>query len=164
VEAARLLPGRVAGLVFVDTLLDPDQRIPEADIAQAVESFRTDFVQATRVFGEQYLFAEKTQAAIRQRVLADWAKMPPAAGVAMLEDAWRYDPRPHLSALSVPVASVNADKYPTNAAALARYAPGFQAFIVKGVGHYPMLEAPEEFVARLEEAITRVEAAAGPRR
>ena len=162
-EAARLLPGRVAGLVPVDTLLDPDFRLPEPDLVAALAALRKDYAETARGFAEQYMYAESTPAEVRQRTLADWLKMPPELAVAILEQAWRYDPRPAIADAKVPIVAVNADKYPTHVEAFRKYAPGFDALLVRGVGHYPMLEAPAELVTRLEEAMARVEAAAAHR-
>jgi sigma-B regulation protein RsbQ len=41
-----------------------------------------------------------------------------------------------------------------------KHARHFDALILSGVGHYPMLEAPERFNALLAEAVRRVLAAA----
>jgi sigma-B regulation protein RsbQ len=49
--------------------------------------------------------------------------------------------------------AINADKYPTNLDAARRSAPQFDAVIIEGVGHYPMLEAPERFNALLEDVL-----------
>jgi pimeloyl-ACP methyl ester carboxylesterase len=40
---------------------------------------------------------------------------------------------------------LNGDKYPTNLDGARRQAPQFEATIMKGVGHYLMLEDPPRF-------------------
>ena len=54
-----------------------------------------------------------------------------------------------------------AGLHPTDVAANRRHARHFDALILPGVGHYPMLEAPERFNALLAEAIRRVLSVAG---
>jgi peptidoglycan/xylan/chitin deacetylase (PgdA/CDA1 family)/ketosteroid isomerase-like protein len=44
-----------------------------------------------------------------------------------------------------PIRGLNADKFPTNVEANRRHAPQFDAVIMKGVGHYLMLEDPARF-------------------
>ncbi|NIP15292.1 MAG: alpha/beta hydrolase, partial [Gemmatimonadetes bacterium] len=53
----------------------------------------------------------------------------------------------------VPIRAVNGDLYPTNVEGNRKYAPGFEAVIMEGVGHYPMLERPEEFNRHLAAAV-----------
>jgi pimeloyl-ACP methyl ester carboxylesterase len=163
-EAARLMPDRVVGVMPVDTLLDPDQTVPEAEIAGAMAGFKADYVGTARAYGEKYMFVAATPHAVKDRVLRDWAAMSPGPALAMLEKAWRYDPRPVISAIQAPIMAVNADQYPTNFESFRKYAPAFDAVFVEGSGHYPMLEKPAEFVSRLKEAVAKVEAASGGRK
>ncbi len=163
-EAARLLPDCVVGLVPVDTLLDPDDATSEADIAAMTARFRADFPGTLREFASQYLFVPAMDPKLRDAIIADMASRPPAIAVPMIEQAWRYDPRPALSEITVPIVAVNADKYPTRLDALRRYAPRYDAVLVHGVGHYPMREDPAGFQAALAEALARIERAAPARR
>ena len=59
-------------------------------------------------------------------------------------------------------AHVNADKFPTRLDHARRYAPQFEALIVKGVGHYLMREDPAAFNAQLARAVARVTGQADP--
>jgi pimeloyl-ACP methyl ester carboxylesterase len=59
----------------------------------------------------------------------------------------------------VPVRYETSGKFPTNLAANRRHAPGFNAVIMKGVGHYLMLEDPQRFGDLLAEALRRIETA-----
>jgi hypothetical protein len=45
----------------------------------------------------------------------------------------------------VPIRAINGDLNPTNLEVNRKYAPQFDAVIIKGSGHYPMLEKPERF-------------------
>ncbi len=55
----------------------------------------------------------------------------------------------------IPIISINADLYPTNAEANKRIAD-FSVKIMKGIGHFPMLENRELFNRYLSEAITEL--------
>jgi pimeloyl-ACP methyl ester carboxylesterase len=54
--------------------------------------------------------------------------------------------------MKVPVRAINSDLNPTNVDGNQKVLPGFQSVIIKGVGHYPMLEDP----ARFNELLTGI--------
>lgn len=161
-EAARAMPGRVVGLIPVDTLLDVDQVTSDAEIEGALAAFRSDFKKAAGGFMRQYMFTPTTDPKLVEAVVKDATSFPPEIGVPALEQVWRHDPRPLLAEIHVPIVAVNADKFPTRTDHARRYAPQFDALIVKGVGHYLMREDPAGFNAQLTRAVARVTGAADP--
>jgi pimeloyl-ACP methyl ester carboxylesterase len=72
--------------------------------------------------------------------------------VAILRAIFSYDSAPALREVKVPIRAINADMNPTNVEVNRKYAPQFDAVIIKGTGHYPMLEDP----ARFNELLTDV--------
>jgi pimeloyl-ACP methyl ester carboxylesterase len=74
----------------------------------------------------------------------------------MLRTTWAYDPLPALGEIRVPIRAVNGDKFPTNLEANRRHMPGFEAAIVTGSGHYPMLEDPAGFGVALDRMLSSV--------
>lgn len=93
----------------------------------------------------QYLFAASTPAAVRQRVLAGATSAQMESAIAMLRSAMQYDALPALREIKAPIRAINGDKFPTNVEGNRKHAPQFEAVIMKGVGHYPMLEDPARF-------------------
>ena len=63
---------------------------------------------------------------------------------------------PALREIRAPIRAVNADKFPTNLETNRRHMPGYEAAIVAGSGHYPMLEDPPGFAAALDRALEQV--------
>ena len=161
-EAARAMPGRVVGLIPVDTLLDVDEVMTAEEVAGALASFRSDYAGTAGGFMRKYMFTPTTDPALVEAVVKDAASFPPAAGVAILEQVWRHDPRPLLAEIHVPIVAVNADKFPTRLDHARKYAPQYDALIVKGVGHYLMREDPAQFNAQLARAVARVTGQADP--
>ena len=47
--------------------------------------------------------------------------------------------------LTVPLRAINGDLYPTDVAANRKIKPDFDAIVMPHMGHYPMLERPDEF-------------------
>ena len=144
-EAARRLGDRVIGIVPVDTLLDVEQKMPPEQIDKAVQQMKTDYKGETTKFITQYLFAPTTPPAVRKRVLARAISASPEISLAILKASWQYDPIPALAEIHVPIRAINAQKFPTNVEANRRHIPDFDAVIIQGTGHYPMLEDPKRF-------------------
>jgi pimeloyl-ACP methyl ester carboxylesterase len=154
-EAARRLPGRVEGLVWVDAYKQLGTfRTPE-QVQAMVSSFRADFAKTTRVF-VRLMFARGADPALVERVAADMAAAPPAIALPAMEAAIRYDREmpDALRALALPVVAINPDRPPTDAVSLARH--GVALELMSGVGHFPMLEAPERFNELLAKTIERL--------
>jgi pimeloyl-ACP methyl ester carboxylesterase len=158
-EAARRMPERVKGIVLVDTLLNVEERTPAAEIEAFARQLEADYKTMVTQMSGNYLFAPATPAAVRERVLAQAMALPAGVSVAMLRQAWGYDPIPALREIRAPIRAVNADKFPTNVEANRRHMPGYQAIIVPGSGHYPMLEDPGRFGPALDQALAQVLAA-----
>ncbi len=78
--------------------------------------------------------------------------------IAILRSLEDYDLHTAVRAATVPVRCINSDMYPTDIEANRRIWPGFDAVVMKGAGHYPMLERPDEFnnhVRRLVASLSR---------
>jgi pimeloyl-ACP methyl ester carboxylesterase len=152
VEAARRLPGRVAGLVWVDTYRKlGSPRTPE-QVQAFVAPFRADFAEAARPF-VRGMFPANADPTLVERVVADISAAPPSIACPVMESAIGYDremPRA-LEELSLPVVAINPDRPPTDVASLERY--GVQSVFMSGVGHFLMMEDPERFNPLLETVI-----------
>jgi pimeloyl-ACP methyl ester carboxylesterase len=158
-EAARRMPERVKGIVLVDTLLNVEEGTPAADIDDMAKPLQADYKTTIIGFTNNYLFAPATPPAVRERVLAAATSMSPEVSIAVLRATWSYDPLAALGEIKARVRAVNADKYPTNVEANRRHMPGYEAILVPGSGHYPMLEDPKRFGPALDQALAQVLAA-----
>lgn len=88
-EAARLLPGRVLGLVWMDTYRQlPVRRTPE-ELEAILAPFRADFVGTTRE-AIRGLFPEDADSSLVERVAADMSSAPPSIAIPPLEAVLRY--------------------------------------------------------------------------
>jgi sigma-B regulation protein RsbQ len=163
VEAARSLTRRVVGLVLVDTLLDVEAARPEGQLAAFFAALEADFPSAIAAFFREWMFTPATDPALRESIVARAQAMDPEIGVAALRSAFTYDPREPLRALAIPVRAVNADRFPTRADVMRRYAPDFEYVAVEGTGHYLMLEKPERFAQLLGRMVTEIAGREAPR-
>ena len=162
-EAAKRLGDRVVGLVPIDTLVDVDQPTDPKETDALIAKMRADYRGETTAFLRQYLFAPTTPPAVADRVVAQTTSFPVEIALSALRNNWNYQAAPGFEAVKVPIVAVNGDRFPTNFAGNRRHAPQFDAVIMKGVGHYPMLEDPARFGDLLDEALRKVEAASPKR-
>src|SRR5947199_7825540 len=162
-EAAKRLGDRVVGLVPIDTLVDVDQPTDPKETDALIAKMRADYRGETTAFLRQYLFAPTTPPAVADRVVAQTTSFPVEIALSALRNNWNYQAAPGFVAVKVPIVAVNGDRFPTNFAGNRRHAPQFDAVIMKGVGHYPMLEDPARFGDLLDEALRKVEAASPKR-
>lgn len=155
-EAARLLPGRVVGLVPVDTGLNVEQTNSPEEVARLTADFEKDYRGTAERFTRQYMFTPKTDPALIERVVAKNTSAPPEVAIPCLRAALSYDARPTLRQVRVPAHAVNADRYPTDVDANRRHFASYDVTLMTGVGHYLMLEDPARFSELLARAVSQL--------
>jgi pimeloyl-ACP methyl ester carboxylesterase len=152
VEAAKLLPGRVAGLVWIDEYNSLDTWMPQADIDAFVGKFRKDFRGSTDAFVRR-LFAPNTDPKVVDRVARDMSSAPPAVAVSAMYNLFTnaHNIPAALDQLKLPVVTLNSDMKPTDHESLAKH--GVKAFVLPDSGHFPMFEDPPRFNRSLDSVI-----------
>lgn len=153
-EAARLMPGRVVGLVPVDTGLNVEQTNTPEEVAGLMAAFEKDYRATADGFTRKYMFTPASDKAVIDKVAAKNAAAAPEVAIPSLRAVLSYDARPTLKEVRVPAHAVNADLYPTDVDANRRHFASYEVTIMKGVGHYVMLEDPARFSDLLAGAIT----------
>ncbi len=151
-EAARLLPGRVVGLIPVDTGLNVEKTSSPEEVAGLVAGFEKDYRGTAEGFTRQYMFVPKSDPKIVDSVAAKNAAAPPEIAIPCLRAALSYDARPTLKEVRVPAHAINSDKFPTDVEANRRHFASYDVTLMSGVGHYVMLEDP----ARFSELLVKV--------
>lgn len=152
VEAARRLPGRVAGLVWVDTYNQlGNTRTPE-QVAEFLVPFRADFRETTRTFVRS-MFVPGSDEPLVERVVADMSAAPPEVALAAGESALNYarEVTVALEELKLPVVAINADDPPTDMESMERF--GVDVILMAGVGHFLMMEDPQRFNTLLRDVV-----------
>lgn len=154
-EAARLLPGKVLGLVAVDTLHDATEKLDPTLLAEWLAGMEKDFPGFVQGF-VRAMFAKTAEPALVDKVAADMASAPPAVARSAFAELFAYDEAAGLRAAGAPILAINGTTFPTNVAGNNRFAP-FDVVLQPNVGHFGMLEAPAEFNRLLAEAVARIE-------
>jgi pimeloyl-ACP methyl ester carboxylesterase len=154
-EAALRLPGRVVGLIWLDTYKKLGAgRTPE-EVQAFVAKFRPNFSETTRDFVRS-MFVSASDPALVERVAFTMSSAPPSIALPSLESAFSYSremPRT-LERLHLAVIAINPDNAPTDVASLEHY--GVQVIFMPGVGHFLMMEDPTRFNGLLSTAIGRL--------
>jgi pimeloyl-ACP methyl ester carboxylesterase len=153
VEATRRTPDRVVAIVPVDTLQNVENKVPPEQLADVMKQLRSDYKTAVTGFLNQFFFSANTPIAVKNRIISEVTSRPPELSIKILEGIFAYDAAPALGKIKAPIRAINSDLNPTNLEVNRKYAPQFDAVIIKGTGHYPMLEDPERFNALLTNVL-----------
>jgi len=154
-EAARLMPKRVIGLVGVDTLKDFEFKYTQEQIDNWFTPLRADFVEGTRDF-VRTMFTPNSDPALIEKIATDMSSSPPMIGLRAVEgyiDFQNNEIIQVLKEVQAPLTCINSDMEPTNVETNQHHSPSFKARIMSGVGHFNMMEDPETFNRLLEETI-----------
>ena len=154
-EAALLLPGRVAGLIWVDTYKKLGAGRSPGEVDAFAAKFSPDFAKTTQEFVRS-MFVSTSDPALVERVANGMSSAPPGIAIPSLRAAFGYSREMPgtLERLKLPVIAINPDNAPTDTASLEHY--GVQVMIMPGVGHFEMMEDPARFNDLLGTAITKL--------
>jgi len=144
-EAARRLPGKVVGIVGVDTLREIAVPMQIEQYAPLLERLKADFAATTAEFVGGNFFTATTDPIVRQWIVDDMSSAPPAIAMPALLGLFAMDYATAVAELDVPILALNSTGHPTDEAAIRRLEPRFRLVPLEGVGHFPMIEAPAEF-------------------
>lgn len=155
-EAARRMPERVIGIVPVDTLHNVEDRLPADQLDSVLKQLRADYKTAVTGLLNQFFFAPETPVAVKNRVIAETTSRPQEPALTILEAIFSYDSAPAMKEIKVPIRAINSDLRPTSLEVNRKYAPQFDVVVMKGVGHYPMLENPARFNELLADILRKL--------
>lgn len=146
-EAARLIPGRVIGIVGVDTLKDLS-RTPgtRQQMEKAWAKQKEDFSSQTRTFVRKGFFTDAAPKDLVDWIAEDMASAHPKIAVEAGIELGMYDAKQAIAALSeIPIALIQADYRPTNPATLLEIHPNAREIIIPRASHFLMMERPRAF-------------------
>jgi pimeloyl-ACP methyl ester carboxylesterase len=157
IEAALLLPGRTLGVVGIDTFHVIGGVISAEQVQARADAFEKDYAGSLKAMIGQ-LFHKDADPAIVADAEKRMMGTPPAAAKAMFLGMAGYDQGAAAARLTAPLRAINGDLYPIDLEGNRKIKPDFDAVVMKHMGHYPMLERPDEFnrlVAEMVASLTR---------
>ena len=157
IEAALLLPGRVLGVVGVDTFQSLAYTMTPEQAQQRADAFRDDYAGNLKQMVKSLFHADADPALVAEAELR-MARTSPEVAHSMFLSLAGYDVGAAARRLPVPLRAINGDLYPTDTESIRKIKADFDVVVMKHTGHYPMLERPAEFdrlVAAVTDRLTR---------
>ena len=163
IEAARLLKGRVIGIIGVDTFKSIGAPSPtRAQVDAAIKPFETDFIGQTRTLVADHLFVKGANPQLAQKIAYDMSLSPPGVAVPAMRALLEYDFTEPLKDVSVPIVAINSDLgEPVNEARIRKVLPKFRTVTLPGTGHFLMMEVPQRFNPALDAEVVAMLGSAG---
>ena len=161
-EAARLMRGRVLGVVAADTLHDADFEFPQDMSDQVIAAFENDFAgaMAGMFSGMSGLSMNED---LKSWIVSKATRARPKVATDLMRNFASLDMPEMFRDAGVPIRAINAAPNemtpPTQIESNRKYAD-FDAVTMDGVGHFLQLESPADFNAHLRRFIEELEAAA----
>jgi pimeloyl-ACP methyl ester carboxylesterase len=153
--AAKIAPERVIGLIAVDTLEDLGMVYPDEVKSKIYDPIAANFVPEVQKF-VRTMFPANADKLLVDTVARDMSSAPPEVALSSMKEYFKVSDPELVEGLAVPLKSVNADLWPTNVEGNKKLVPSYEMALMKGHGHFIMLEAPDEFNMLLERMIGRI--------
>ncbi len=156
-DVARALPGRVIGVIGVDSLHDSDPDFNLEELAPLYAGFENDFVGTCDGF-VRGMFVDGTDPGLIDGVAADMCGGPDEVGRGLMRAYVEYDWPRGFAQAGVPIRSINADLWPTDLEG-NRQVADYDLTVLPGYGHFLMQEAPDELTNALIATARNIDAA-----
>lgn len=154
-EASLKIP-KAKALVLIDTLKNLDESFTDEQVEQILSIYRSDFKNAVENILPQYLFAEQTPPDVKERVQKEFLQNEPEKAINALKPLYKTDFKSIAKQVQIPVIAINSDASPTNLEGNRKYLKDYDYVTIAEVGHYPMLEKPEEFNLILDKVLQKL--------
>lgn len=154
-EANRNLKGVVVGLIAIDTLENFEGMLTPAQIKEFVAPLKEDFTKGAGSFVEM-MFPKNADPKIIAWVRAKWSRAVPEIAINTIENYFNTPVIPLLSGVDVPLWCLNADLWLSYPEINHKYLKSYNLRLMPGLGHFLMLEAPDEFNRQLEDIINQI--------
>jgi pimeloyl-ACP methyl ester carboxylesterase len=89
-------------------------------------------------------------------IALDMSSAPQDVALSSMKEYFKVSDPELIKDLKVPLKSVNADLWPTNVEGNKKLVPSYEMALMKGRGHFIMLEAPDEFNMLLDRMIDHI--------
>lgn len=154
--AAKRMPGVVVGVVGVDTLHNAEFKWPEDVAKKFLAGFEADFKGTLRA-GVRGLMRENADPDLQKWIVTKAEAQDQKMALGLMRDLAGLDAKTLLKEAKVPVRCINSGGgfqfFTPTAIDINRKYADYNAVIIDGVGHYPMLEQPAEFNEKLREVL-----------
>ena len=159
--AASMEQKKVIGIIGVDTLQNVEEWYSREEAGKliGIDGFKKDFKASVKTFVEQ-MIGKDIDPELKKWIIDDMSSAPPNIAISALEEyTGTIADKKMISVfkeVKVPVRCINADLWPTKPEVNRKYMQSFDVSIMKGAGHFLMLERPDEFNKLLYRSIKEI--------
>lgn len=155
IETAKIIPDNVIALVGIDTIQNLEEAYTPEQVIEFVKPFKADFKKTTDSF-VRGMFVKGTDPKLVNEIVDMMSNASSAVGVSAMENMFSTSYVTNPPNIKTPVWCLNADLWPTNAEINRKYLTEFNLRLMPGLGHFIMLEKPDEFNKQLDEIIKEI--------
>lgn len=152
-EAAKKLKGKVIGLIGVDTFQSFTDDWTAEQKEGFLKTFENDFIGTAKGFVRS-MFPQTADADLVAEIEKDMSSAPPEVALSAMRNLFYYNPIPTLKSLDLPLISINCDMYPVSVEENGKHVKDYEVKFMKGVGHFLMIERPDEFNELLSGSVS----------
>jgi len=155
-EANRLIKDKMRGLVAIDTL-ENFERFPVSreTAKEYLDPLKKDFVKNSGSFMAG-MFTKNADPKLIKQVIANVSRSNPQIAISTIECYFNTPVIPLLTDVNVPLWCLNADLWPSFPEINSKYLKSYHLRVIPGLGHFLMLESPDEFNRQLEDIISQI--------
>lgn len=156
-EANRLIKDKVIGLVAIDTLENFEYMATPEDKIKYIEPLKKDFVKNSGPF-MRAMFNKNADPKLVELVVRNVARSNPEIAINTMEYYFDTPVIPLLADVNVPLWSLSADLWQQyqHPEINSKYLKSYHLRTMRGVGHFLMVEAPDEFNKQLDDIIRQI--------
>jgi pimeloyl-ACP methyl ester carboxylesterase len=158
-KAATLMPGRVIGIIGVDTIQNVEDTMPKEEFDKMITGMKTDFKGTVKNFVESML-GKDMKPELKKWIIDDMSAAPPNVAMSAFKEYVKKFENKGIANLlkevKVPVRCINADLWLTNPEVNRKYIASYNVVFMKNAGHFIMLERPAEFNKLLHRSIKEI--------
>jgi pimeloyl-ACP methyl ester carboxylesterase len=152
ISAANLLKRKVIGVIGADTFQNLGVTLPADQVQPFLKPFKENFVETTKAFAK-LMFTDKADSNLVNKVVGDMSSANPKVALSAMENMFADAGIDEIKELSVPMISINCDRYPILEESNRKLVKQYKLKMMKGVGHFVMLDDPATFDKLLQESI-----------
>jgi pimeloyl-ACP methyl ester carboxylesterase len=159
VEAARLMPSRIKGLVGVDSFSAVGYKYTPAQIEAIMSTTPDNFVEATANKVRNHMFTPQSDPELIEKIVTDLSSAPHEVGIGAQKaifNWYTYECAESLPTIQAPMFSINSSMHPVNIETMQRYTRAYKIVYMENVGHFIMMEDPETFNDHLTKIINEL--------
>jgi pimeloyl-ACP methyl ester carboxylesterase len=156
-EANRLLKEKAYGLIAIDTLENFEYMATPEDKVKYIDPLKKDFVKNSAPFMRD-MFNKNADPKLIEEVVRNVSRSDPKIAISTMECYFDTPVIPLLSDVKVPLWSLSADLWQQyqHPEINSKYLKSYHLRIMRGVGHFLMIESPDEFNRQLGNIIEQI--------